>query len=179
LFIFFVSCIILRQSQSNKTSMEITLLQPQEISTYTDLYLKFIDYLRVQCKEVFFEYIPEIKQKLIPYFERCLRDPNHAIYVAKEKDEIIGFIAGDIRYSFFPYSSMGKIAYISSVYIAEGVRRKGLTRIFENHITENFFRKNNVEYIELHCLTNNMVAKKCWENLGYSTFREQLRKKLV
>jgi ribosomal protein S18 acetylase RimI-like enzyme len=159
--------------------MEISLLQPQEIHTYTDLYLKFIDFLRVDCDEIFFEYIPEIKEKLIPYFERCLKDPNHAIYLARENDKIIGFIAGDIRYSFFPYSSVGKIAYISAVYVDESIRKKGLTKHLENYITENFFRKNKVNYIELHCLTNNTVAKKCWESLGYSTFREQLRKKLL
>lgn len=159
--------------------MEIALLQFQEIPAYTDLYIKFIDYLRNECKEIFFDYIPEIKEKLIPYFGRCLKDPKHAIYLAKENSEIIGFIAGDIRYSFFPYSSVGKIGYISAVYIAENARKKGLTKILENYITENFFRKNNVVYIELHCLTKNTVAKKCWDGLGYSTFREQLRKKLV
>jgi ribosomal protein S18 acetylase RimI-like enzyme len=158
--------------------MEITLLQPREIPVYTDLYVKFIDFLRVDCNEIFFEYIPEIKEKLIPYFERCLKDPNHAIYLAKENEKIIGFIAGDIRYSFFPYSSIGKIAYISAVYVDERARKKGLTKHLENYITENFFKKNNVDYVELYCLTKNTVAKKCWESLGYCTFREQLRKKL-
>lgn len=158
--------------------MKITTLKPDEIPAFIDLYMKFIDYLRFDCKEIFFDYIPEIKEKLTPYFERCMKDPNYAIYLAKENDNTIGFIAGDIRYSFFPYSSIGKIGYISAVYVSEKARKKGLTKYLENFITENFFQKHDITYVELHCLTSNTIAKKCWETFGYRTFREQLRKKI-
>jgi len=158
--------------------MTISLLKEKEISDFVKLYMKFIDYLRYNCGEIYFDYSDDIQEKLKTYFEKSIKDPLFVIYLAKENDTTIGFIAGDMRPSFFPYSTLGLNGYISGVYVEENTRKKGITKLLENYITEIFFKKHNATFIELHCLTNNIVAKKMWEALGYKTFREQLRKKI-
>ena len=158
--------------------MTISTLKENEIPAFVTLYMKFIDFLRFNCNEIYFDYSDDIEDKLKAYFEKCLKDPLYVIYLAKENDAVIGFIAGDMRTSFFPYSTLGLNGYISGVYVEENTRKKGITKQLENYITENFFRKHNATYIELHCLTSNVVAKKMWKSLGYRTFREQLRKKI-
>ena len=71
-----------------------------------------------------------------------------------------------------------EIGYISAVYISEEYRIKGLARELERKICDDFFSKKELKFIELNCLTKNQSALKCWNNLGYVTFREQLRKSL-
>jgi len=159
--------------------MTISPLIECEIPDFVNLYMKFINYLRYDCQEIYFDYTEDIGDKLKIYFKKCLKDPLYAIYLAKEDDVSVGFIAGDMRPSFFPYSTLGYNGYISGVYVDESIRGKGLTKLLEKYITENFFKKNNATYIELHCLTNNIIAKKMWGTLGYKTFREQLRKKIT
>ncbi len=41
-----------------------------------------------------------------------------------------------------------------------------------------FFKQNNVSYVELMVLSSNELGKKTWTALGYQTFREYMRKKL-
>lgn len=158
--------------------MIIAPLKENDINDFVKLYMKFINYLRYSCNEIYFDYTPDIEDKLKAYFRKCVKDPMHAIFVVSENDQTIAFIAGDMRPSFFPYSSLDMNGYISAVYIEENVRQKGIAKILENYITEHFFKKHKATYIELHCLTVNIIAKKTWKNLGYSTFREQLRKKI-
>lgn len=159
--------------------MNISPLKESEISDFVSLYLKFLNVLRYDCNEIYFDYADDIKPRLTAYFEKCIKDPLYVIYLAKENNVAIGFIAGDMRPSFFPYSTLGLNGYISGVYVEASTRKKGITKMLENYIIEDFFKKHNATYIELHCLTNNLVAKKMWEGFGYKTFREQLRKKVV
>ncbi len=42
-----------------------------------------------------------------------------------------------------------------------------------------FFKKYKLEYAELNVLSNNFIGKKVWNKLGYNTFREQMRKKIL
>lgn len=159
--------------------MTITTLKSKEIPDLVSLYVRFINYLRYDCNETYFTYNDNMEAELHKYFEKKLNDPYHIVYLAKEKDKIMGFIAGDMRPSFFSYASLGLNGYISAIYVEEAYRKKDLSKKLETHIEEKFFRKHNAQYIELHCLSNNKRAKNLWQSLGYETFREQLRKKLI
>jgi len=158
--------------------MEITLLKIKEIPILAGLYMKFIHVLKDECCEPYFNYTEDIEEKLSRYFKKCLKNPHHAIYLARINNEVAGFIAGDMRPSFFPYAVPVLNGYISAVYIEKKFRRKGLTRKLEQHICENFFSRHNAEYVELHCLVRNTKARNTWKKLGYNPFREQLRKSI-
>ncbi|MDD3876117.1 MAG: GNAT family N-acetyltransferase [Bacteroidales bacterium] len=158
--------------------MQITTLKQEELPIFVNLYMKFINYLRYDCNEFNFTYDENITKKLLNYFEEKLTDPYHIIYIAREENEIQGFIAGDIRPGFFTFTSLGLNGYISSIYVEECNRMKSVSKILEAYIINNFFKKHKVQYVELHCLINNTRAKKLWQTLGYENFREQLRKKI-
>ncbi len=158
--------------------MIIETLKKTEIKAFIPLYMKFVDHLRFDCNEIYFDYGPDIVSKLENQFIISIENPLHDIYIAKEKNHIAGFIAGDMRPSFFPHSTLGLNAYISAVYIEKSYRNTSLFNQLLDTITDNLFKKYKAEYIELHCLTNNVSAKKIWQKLGYKPFREQLRKKI-
>lgn len=47
----------------------------------------------------------------------------------------------------------------------------------EKRITD-YFKQCGLMYIEVNFIANNMLAKNTWKGLGYTTFREQARKKI-
>ncbi len=102
---------------------------------------------------------------------------NRRIYVAKESDEIVGFIFGEITNCFYPYSKIKKIGYIFSAYVKPSQRRKGILTALEDNI-RSFFKENDIKFVELHTLAKNPVAVRSWEKLGYETFRLQMRKQI-
>lgn len=159
-------------------NMTITPLKAEEVEDFVSLYMHFVDYLRFNCNEIYFSYSDDIREKLKIHFDSCVNNPLHGIYLARESGTVKGFIAGDMRPSFFPYASIGLNGYISAVYVMSDQRRKGITKALVEHITEDFFKKHKATYIELHCLTNNTTAKDLWRTLGYKVFREQWRIKL-
>ena len=157
--------------------MTIAPLKPEEIDDLAAMYVKFINYLRGDCEEVYFSYAIPLEEEMRKYFEKKYNDPLHAVFIAKtENGSPAGFIAGDMRPSFFPFADTGLNGYISALFVEEKYRRTGLGNILENHIITQFFKPHHAKYIELHCLTKNTRAKKLWQSLGYNTFREQLRK---
>lgn len=99
------------------------------------------------------------------------------VLIAKEKDEITGFIAGQIIECFLPVSSVKKIGYISAAYVKPDFRGRRIMRKLLNELGK-WFKAQAVSYIELHTLTKNSDSKSAWENLGFETFREQMRKPL-
>ncbi len=158
--------------------MTISPLRADEVNGFVELYMKFVDYLRFDCEEIYFNYTEDIREKLKVHFAKCVDDPLHGIYLAKESGKVTGFVVGDMRPSFFSYASIGLNGYISAVYVMRGERMRGLTKALVEHITEFFFKKHKATYIELHCLTNNTIAKEVWQTLGYKPFRAQWRLKL-
>ncbi len=98
-------------------------------------------------------------------------------YIAISNNEPIGFISGTIIDCFLPISKVNEIGYISGAFVAPSYRNMGIMKKLEDHAI-NFFREKNLKYIELNVISRNNIGKSCWNNLGYTTFREQLRKKI-
>lgn len=99
------------------------------------------------------------------------------IYVAIQQGKVIGFISGEIVDCFLPISKKQKVGYISGAYILSDFRGKGIMKKLEQMLIE-FFGKNGISYVELNVISKNCIAKSCWEKMHYSTFREQMRKRI-
>jgi ribosomal protein S18 acetylase RimI-like enzyme len=92
-----------------------------------------------------------------------------------EGDKIIGFIAGEILNCFLPISKVKKVGYISGAYVMPQYRGKNVMKRLEQMLIR-FFKSKNLRYAELNVMTMNASGKEIWSRLGYSTFREQMRK---
>jgi len=76
---------------------------------------------------------------------------------------------------FYPFSPIKEVGYISGAYVIPEFRRRGIMRTLEEKLIEVFMDKG-INCVELFMLSANKSAGKTWETLGYSTFRESMRK---
>jgi ribosomal protein S18 acetylase RimI-like enzyme len=63
----------------------------------------------------------------------------------------------------------------SAAFVLPEYRGNHIMNKLERMLIE-FFKSRNLNYIELNVMTKNILGKKIWSKLGYSTFREQMRK---
>jgi ribosomal protein S18 acetylase RimI-like enzyme len=97
--------------------------------------------------------------------------------VARENDRVIAFISGEVRDCFLPISVVEKVGYICGAFVLPGYRNKGIMRKLESMLLK-YFKSRGLSYIELNVMANNVPGKRSWESLGYTSFREQMRKKI-
>lgn len=99
------------------------------------------------------------------------------VLVAKDETEVVGFVSCLVADCFLVVSSIKKIGYIEGTYVKPEYRGRGITSRLEQLAVE-YLKTEKVDYLELCIISNNEHARKCWEKLGYQTFREQMRKKI-
>lgn len=108
--------------------------------------------------------------------ESIANDNSKRIYIARN-ERIAGFISGEIMSCFLPISKIKEVGYISGAFVLPEYRDKGILKKLESMLI-GFFVSKNLSYIELNILSKNILAKETWSKLGYSTFREQMRKRI-
>lgn len=97
--------------------------------------------------------------------------------MARENDRVIAFISGEVRNCFLPISVVEKVGYICGAFVLPEYRNKGIMRKLENMLLK-YFKSQGLSYIELNVMTNNLHGKRSWESMGYTSFREQMRKEI-
>lgn len=149
----------------------------EDIPKLAMLYIRLVMYIKQETNDPYFEINDLSEQSTICSLEKDIQDETKQIYVAIENDNIVGFIAGVIIDCFLPFSTVTKVGYISGAYVSEESRNKGIMRSLEKMITI-YFMEKKLTFAEVNVISNNFVGKITWKELGYTTFREQMRKKL-
>lgn len=157
--------------------VEFREIRNSDIPEVSLLYIKLLLYIKEETKDPYFDFNLLPKEIFIDKLNKDILDKNKKIFIAVENSRVIGFIAGEIIDCFLPFSTVKKIGYISSAYVSEDYRNKGIIKNLEVMITH-FFKEQGIKYVELNVISNNFIGKKTWNKLGYTTFREQMRKKL-
>lgn len=113
------------------------------------------------------------------YLTDLLASPDALIIVAEDGLRIVGFIIGEITPCRVPsfISKVEKVGYIDEAHVLPEYRRKGLLTQMEASLF-NFFRAQQVGYVELNYFTANGVAKDSWTALGYRPYMEYARKRI-
>lgn len=148
-----------------------------EIDDVATLYNELAFYIKDNTQDDYFDFEILTTEAIIQKLQIIINDPMKKVYVAIEKDKIIGFISGEIIDCFLPISQKKKVGYISGAYVSADFRGKGIMKKLEQMLIK-FFQKNGITYVELNVLSKNCIAKNCWGKMHYSTFREQMRKKI-
>ncbi len=150
----------------------------QDVSNILSMYLELINQIKNETADPYFRFEEIHTNNLEEDLKQSIENQERCIYKAQYRDEIIGFIAGEIKDCFLPMSNIKKVGYISAAYIKQPYRKKGIMKQLENKLME-YFSKEGLKYVELHVLSKNRVAKKSWGKMGYHTFRESMRKSIA
>ena len=157
--------------------MEIREMKEHEAEQVAKLHNDLAYYIQKETGDAYFDFGILDLIGITKHLEEYTNHPTRKIYVAVEKGEIVGFIAGEIIRCYLPISSIRKVGYISGAYTLPAYRGRGIMKKLESYII-NFFKQNEIAYVEVNFITDNSIAKNCWGDMGYSTFREQARKKI-
>lgn len=157
--------------------MEFREMRISEIKEVANLYNALARYIQKETEDHYWNF------KVLPeeYFCECLQgyldNQEHKILIAKEDDTIIGFIAGEIVPCHLPISSVKRVGYISGAYVLPEYRGQGIMKRLETLLVV-YFKDCGLQFVELHFIVKNLLARKSWDALGYKTFREQARKRI-
>ncbi len=157
--------------------MEFREMKDNEIEQVGKLHNELAYYIQKETGDAYFDYDNLDLHNITEHLKSYINHPSRRIYIAEKSGEVVGFIAGEIISCFLSISSIQKVGYISGAYTNPSFRGNGIMKKLENCIID-FFQQNGIVYVEVNFITENKIAKNCWEGLGYKTFRQQARKKL-
>jgi GNAT superfamily N-acetyltransferase len=158
---------------STETIVRVAL--PEDVLAISKLWLKFMEY------NARFDSSFEVKPKIIARFAReiqdRLQDPNYRIAVADLNGELVGYSFSYV--SKKPYFFMlGKFGFIGDLFVLDQYRGKGIGHLLVND-AHNYFKRKDVEQIELLVATKNVDTIKFWERQGYTRLLEWMYRKEV
>lgn len=148
-----------------------------EILQVAKLHNDLVYFIQAETKDDYWNFDILSDEDTSNYLQEFIDTPERKIFIAKDKDLIVGFIAGEMIQCHLPISNVKTVGYISAAYVLPEYRGKGIMKKLESLLVE-YFKKCGLKFIELNFISKNLLAKKNWECLGYEVFREQARKKL-
>lgn len=150
---------------------------PGEALDVARLHNRLAHFIKHETGDDYFDFDELSEEDLGEKLSSFSTDFTKRIFIAKENDQVIGFIAGEIINCFLPISKVQKVGYVAGAYVLPEHRGKRVMTNLEQRLIEHF-KNHAIGYIELNVISKNSLAKKCWGSLGYTTFREQMRKEI-
>ena len=146
---------------------------PQVANMYNLLAYEMIEI----TSDPYFNFDTLSDKTFLNHLSEAVQEKSLKIFIAKEDNDVVGFISGTITNCFLPMSNVGKIGSIEAAFVVKQYRKNGVMTVLEETITKHF-KNCGLEYVELHVLSGNERARNFWSKSGYVTFREQRRKRL-
>lgn len=157
--------------------MEFGRMKIEETTQVAEMYNELAYFTQRVTKDDYWDFGTLSSEYMSNSLKGIVDHPERRVFVARENDQCVGFIAGEITQCHLALSSIKKIGFISAAYVADEYRGKDVMKTLEALMVD-FFRECGVKYSELFFIANNEVGRKCWNSLGYQTFREQARKQI-
>jgi len=120
--------------------------------------------------------LSKTKKHYTRYLKADFGSDHRIIFVAVEKNKIIGMIVGKF-YKGLPISKYPKKGYISNLYIDKTHRRKGIGKKLILRILK-WFKENNVPHISLEIHVNNKAAQTIYHKLGFEDYTIKMVRKV-
>ncbi len=152
-------------------------MRAEEIEHVAKLHNELAYFIQKETKDDYWNFEILTTQKISEHLKSFVNSQEGKILIAKENETIVGFISGEIIGCHLPISRIKKVGYISGAYVVDKYRGMGVMKNLEKLISE-FFKNRGLDYVEVTFISKNLVARKCWNKLGYEVFREQARKKI-
>lgn len=107
------------------------------------------------------------------WFENLYNMENNVLYVAKENEEIVGYIYCKINTGENGPTNNFE-ALIDGLYVLEEYRKKGIATALINKAKQ-WCRNKNVKYIMINVLENNKTALNLYSKLNFNDYEKTLR----
>lgn len=98
------------------------------------------------------------------------------LYLAEDNGKIVGFISGYLK-TLYPWFKTKTVGHISFLYILPDYRRKKIGRLLTEKASD-WFKSNNVKYVEVFADEKNTAAVNAWSSYGFGVFKRFLRRSL-
>lgn len=155
-------------------------IRKAELSDYDSLLPLFdqIDLLhRETLPEIFIK--PEGKPRERNYFQDLLQQPDVGFFIAKERDQTIGFVHGIVRNSLpIAIFAPRRYAVVDSAVVKKDYQGMGVGRKLMETVHE-WARDTGSKSVELNVYEFNEDAISFYERLGYKTLSRKMRKSLL
>lgn len=103
------------------------------------------------------------------FYKNYISKNNYMIYLCEDQEKIIGYI-------YIIINEQNK-AKIDALFVEKDYRKKGVaSKLFELAIS--YLRQRRVIDIEISVMSKNIAAKKFYEKIGFTTFKEIKKLKL-
>lgn len=110
------------------------------------------------------------------YYQTFIRGKNKWCYLAEENNKLLGFILFNIE-NREPFWKIKKVGSVDLLFVAEKVRKKGISKLLMNK-ADQIFKKKNLPYIKLSVQTDNQAAHTIWKKHGFKDFRADMYRRL-
>lgn len=107
------------------------------------------------------------------WFENLYNMENNVLYVAKENEEIVGYIYCKINTGENGLTNNLE-ALIDGLYVLEEYRKKGIATALINKAKQ-WCRNKNVKYIMINVLEDNKTALNLYSKLNFNDYEKTLR----
>lgn len=157
--------------------MQVRNLEAGDADSVAKMMVALIEHIRDESNDPYFAWDELNEDVLRSAVLESLHAAERQIFIAEADNKIAGFLEAAVIPCFLPFSRVEKVGQIFAAYIKPEYRGRGLIELLEADACR-LFSSLGIKYSELHVLTENSVAVRTWERLGYATFREQRRKSL-
>ncbi|MBN2019108.1 MAG: GNAT family N-acetyltransferase [Sedimentisphaerales bacterium] len=121
-------------------------------------------------------YRPDYRYAFCDSARKVLSDTDAVIFIAEEKSEIIGLIAGRIIDNG-PIIIPDKIGYVGTTVVLSGYRRKGIAKGMWEKL-KGWFQSRGIEEVHLYVVPDNDEARGFWQSRGFNLVLERWQKRL-
>ncbi len=84
-----------------------------EVTEVARLYNRLANFIKDETGDEYFNFNELSEEGLENQLLSFVNDPMKRIYIVKENDNVIGFIAGEIINCFLPISKISKVGYVA------------------------------------------------------------------
>lgn len=119
---------------------------------------------------------PAIRQRFLKYLKDTSKDRTARVLVAKDRNEILGFIIGVIEEAplFLDTRKIGKILLL---YVKENYRHQGIGKsLFQSIIP--WFKRSGINLLELAVDIKNYEAVQAWKKLGFEASAYRMKQRI-
>ena len=103
-----------------------------------------------------------------------IQNKSIGLFIAEEKNEIIGYVSGWIE-ERPPIYSLKKTGYLSNLFIIPQKRKKGIGSNLHKALL-GWFKTKKIKYIELTVNAQAKPAYAAWSALGYEEVSKRMRR---
>ena len=160
--------------------MEIIEYEDKYIEDVKDLLVELEEYILSIDKDELDQLHPEYREKMAILDLNEVKEYSGKCYLAIENNKAIGLIMGCIpeydEYDYLDYKCP-KRGEITELIVTNKTRSKGVGQLLMNKMEE-YFKKQNCEYIHVDVFAYNEIGKNFYTKNNYHTRMEIMIKKI-